>query len=525
MTVDESVDTSIINESLQKVAKGAGIVFIGNIAGVFFLFVTRVLIARTYTQEEYGIFSLGFTILNIFVILGTFGLQDGTARQIAYYWGKKKNDKAGSVISYSILFSILVGIILFLLLFFSSDIIAIGIFNLSQLSPTLKILSIAIPFFVLIYVFIAIFRGFGSVKEKAIFQDFMRNLLFLSLLFLIIWTGFSFEWTIITYSISVTATSLSLIFYFMVKKRFFINYKLFRDIDISIGVELLLFSLPLLLVTILYQLMGWTDTLMIGYFKSAELVGLYNAASPLGRFISAALASMVFIYMPIASVLYVRNKIYEMKRSYAILTKWVCTATLPLVMIFVFFPNVVINFLFGRNYISAGTVLQILSIGFFINNLMGPNGATLTAIGKTKFLMYTTFAAACINVLLNILLIPRYGINGAAAATVIALVSVNIVRSIKLYSISKIHSLEKNILKPIILSIILIFIIYFIAKNLLKITLWVLPFLFILFIVLYVFSLLITKSFDKEDIDMVIIIEKKIGMKSRVLENILEKFC
>jgi O-antigen/teichoic acid export membrane protein len=375
-----------------------------------------------------------------------------------------------------------------------------------------------------IHILTAIFRGLNRVKEKVIFVDSTRNLLFLLFLSVIIWSGLSFEDATIAYSSSIIITAVFFVLYFVIQQRIS-HHKLNKNnIDISIGKELLLFSLPLLIVIILYQIMGWTDTLMLGYFKTADTVGVYNAAAPLGKFVSAALTSMIFVYMPVVSGLYAKNKIDKMKKSYAVLTKWLCAATLPLVMVFVFFPDVVLTFLFGPKYTSAGTALQILAFGFFINNLLGPNGATLTAMGKIRLLMYATFASACINVILNALLIPKYGVNGSALATITALVSINIIRSIKLYSLSKIHSLEKNILKPIILSGILVVTTYFIAKIFLTITFWILPLLFIIFIVLYGFSLLLTKSFDKEDIELLLLMEKKLGINLKILKRMLNRF-
>ena len=521
---EESPDATILNETLQKVAKGASIVFVGSVIGIIVAFVARVLIARNYTPEEYGIFSLGFVILSICTIIGTLGLQDGTARQIAYYTGKKDERKINGIISYSLLLGLVAGGILFLLLFFSSSLISEKFFHLPSLSYTLKIFSFAIPFFILLYIFTAIFRGFGSVKEKVIFMDFLRNLLFLLFLLCILWFTPSFKWVVLSFSASIILTLALLLIYIIIKNPPIFSKISIKKVNHSTGKELLLFSLPLLFVSILYLIMNWTDTIMLGYFKTADIVGLYNAALPLGQFISVALSSMLFVYMPIVSELHAKNQIYEMKRSYVVLTKWLSAVTFPLAMIFALFPYTVLNFLFGHKYILAGTALQILAFGFFINNLMGPNGATLTAMGKTKFLMKVTFAAACINVVLNALLIPKYGINGAAFATVTALILINIIRSIKLYSISKIHPLERNILKPLILCGLIFFTIYIVTKKFLIITFWMLPIIFIIFLVLYGISLLITKSFDKEDIEMLTAIENKTGINLSLIRRAIKRF-
>jgi O-antigen/teichoic acid export membrane protein len=138
--------------------------------------------------------------------------------------------------------------------------------------------------------------------------------------------------------------------------------------------------------------------------------------------------------------------------------------------------------------------------------------------------MWATLAAAVTNICLNVLLIPILGIIGAAIASMITMISINVITSAKLYLISGIHSISKNLLKPILLSIILIFAIYLAAESFLTVTFWMLPLLFILFAILYCLSLLFTKSFDQEDINMLLTIEKKMGINFNRIKNLLKRF-
>ena len=89
----EPIDTALVAQSLQKIAKGAGIVFIGNAAGMLLAFIGRLLVARYCTPMEYGLFSLGYTIVLVCLTIGTLGLEDGVARQIAYYKEKRNNNE------------------------------------------------------------------------------------------------------------------------------------------------------------------------------------------------------------------------------------------------------------------------------------------------------------------------------------------------------------------------------------------------------------------------------------------------
>ncbi|MGB2842989.1 MAG: oligosaccharide flippase family protein [Halobacteriota archaeon] len=94
--------SEIVNQSLQKIAKGTGIVFTGTIIGLLLAFIGRVIIVRYTTQTEYGIFSLALVLLNIFAMISTLGLQSGVTRQIAYFRGKKNSEKVSGIVKSSI---------------------------------------------------------------------------------------------------------------------------------------------------------------------------------------------------------------------------------------------------------------------------------------------------------------------------------------------------------------------------------------------------------------------------------------
>jgi O-antigen/teichoic acid export membrane protein len=274
----------------------------------------------------------------------------------------------------------------------------------------------------------------------------------------------------------------------------------------------------------LNMIISWTDTLMLGYFKTAEVVGLYNAANPLAQLISVPLAALALIYIPIATGLYSKNLMAELRRNYTILTKWIVFLTLPIFLVLCLFPEAVLNLLFGSTYIAAAPALRILSFGFIISTLLGPNGNTLMALGESRFLMWSALAAAIVNVLLNIVLIPPMGIVGAAVASLVSLGVANIIYSVKLYSLCRAQPLSKNLLKPVIASIALVALFHFIAGSFLTVTWWVLALLFILYYAIYGIATLLTRSFDREDAALLLEIGKGSGINTAPLKKVLKRF-
>ena len=519
--------SEIVNQSLQKIAKGTSIVFIGTIIGMLLGFVSRIIIVRYITQSEYGIYSLALVLVSIFVTISTLGLQEGSTRYIAYFRGKSEEGKIKGVISSSIKIALIASIIFSLILFLSSDIISTNIFHSSELSTPLKIFSVAIPFTVLITIFTSLFRGFDRVEPNVYFQNILRSVIFILFLVTVAFLGLSFLGVLYAYLASIAITCIAFALY-AIKKLPLSTFPVKKEADAAtsmnpIGKELLLFSFPLLAVAILGMVMNWTDTLMLGYFKTPDVVGLYNGALPLAHLIPIALTSAGFIYVPIVSGLYSKKLMGEMGRTYQVLTKWIFSVTIPLFFILFLFPETVLNLLFGINYIQAAAALRILALGFMFHAFLGLNGLSLLVMGETRFLMLVSSSGAISNVVLNAALIPIFGIVGAAFASLLSYCVVNIFKSIKLYQLSKVHPFTRNYLKPVGISIVLLVLIYAFTTHL-KIDFWMLPFLLFIFLFGYGLLLLLTRSFDREDIEMILAIEKKTGIDAEPIKRLLRRF-
>lgn len=505
------------DNSLQQVAKGTGIIFAGTLIGMVFGFLGRVIVARYWTQSEYGIFSLAFVILNLLVLISTLGLREGTSRNIAYLRGRSKHEKIGDLLSSSLWLSLTTSLVFSFLLFLASDYIAVNVFHEPSLATALRIISWGIPFFTLIQILASVFLGFGFSRPKAYFQDILRNLSFPVLLapVVILWPSFINVFYAFLLSLAIPCT---LFFVYAMKSDVI---KAIKPPQLPVTRELLAFSLPLLGVIVLNFLIRWTDTLMLGGFKTSIEVGLYNAAYPLANFISVPLSALILIYMPIVSGLYARNELKNIRRDFSILTKWLNAATLPLFLFLFLFPQEVLNLLFGVEYHLAANVLRILSLGFIINNFMGPNSAALVAFGETRFIMWATSATTILNIGLNLALIPLYSITGAALASLVSITSINTMRCIKLYKISMAQPVSKKLLKPAAATIILSI---GLKQLIIDINYLYLPLILILIYFIYGFSFLFTKSLESEDLDMLLAVERRTGIDLKLIKSILKKF-
>lgn len=521
---NSNYDDILVIKSLSILGKGSTILFFGTIIGLILNFLARIVITRFYTPEDYGLYNLFYTVLSIFLTFGLLGLRTGISRFIGYYTGSGEKEKIKGVETWGLIIGFVNGIFFGIILFLMAPQIAILFTSSPEYVHYLRIAAFTLPFYALLSSVISIFRGHQRAQEKIIFYDLGRNGIFLLLILTLGFFAIPFVGVIYSMFFATVITSISIFIYYIQKQKGLIKTIESFSFSPSIAKEVLLFSTPLMFVGIMYNLMAWTDTMLIGFFLPDSMVGYYNVAKPLSIFITNALIIVTFIYSPVVAALYAQKKFKENDVIFTTLTKWICLISLPLAMTFFFFSESVILFLFDSEYSPAAIPLKILCIGYFFEALNGPNGPTLTAYNRTKFLMFATGLAAGMNILFNVLLIPIYGIIGAAYATSFTLVFVNIIRTYKLYSISGVHSFKPDVLKPVILTISTGI---FIAIGLTKLPIpgvsqAIIAFIFLS--IIFLIMMLLTKSVSSQDIKLLNMIENKFNLNLSYIRRLLKRF-
>ena len=409
------------------------------------------------------------------------------------------------------------GVVCGIVMYAAAGILA-DVFGMPQLGGVVRIFAIGVPFFAATRVLMAVYRGFDSVKERIYFNTLTQFSVRLVLLAPVVYLGLSFRWVIFAYLAPIMLTGIIFAGYavcrFPVKKASFMPVRW----------ELLVLSVPLLITGILNQFMIWTDTLMLGYYKAAEIVGLYNGAVPVAQMIPIILMSTTFMYMPIMSQLYSKGKMMEMRRSYAVLTKWMFSATLPGFFLVFLFPSVVLTVLFGAEYVASTIALQILALGFFVHTFLGPNSMTMIVLGKTRFLMWFSGISVGVNVVLNVLLIPRYGMEGAAVASAVSLTTINILTMYKVHQYSGIHPFTWNYIKPVMAATMLCAGFYYATGGIVQASVLMLFVLFVLFVIMYTIALILTRSIDHEDAQMFALILNRCGAGDSIAGRFIRRY-
>lgn len=163
------------------------------------------------------------------------------------------------------------------------------------------------------------------------------------------------------------------------------------------------------------------DTVMLGFMKGDVDVGYYSASIKIKSVLVSLITSLGAVLLPRASYYVEQNMMDEFKRVTQKALSFVIAISVPMMVYFILFAKEGIHFLSGDAYNASILPMQILMpvlLFIGISNIMGIQ--ILVPLGKEKVVLYSVIVGACVNILINTILIPRLASVGAAIGTVIA---------------------------------------------------------------------------------------------------------
>ena len=491
--------------SLKLIAGSSLIVLIAIISSKLISYVYKILVARVFGPEAYGLFSLGLIILGVFMALATLGLADGLLRYVSFYRGKEEFGKIKFLINKSFKIMFIGSIISVIILMLLADIIAVYIFHNPELAYYLRILAISLPFGVFSGALLAIIRAFENIKAYAFLMNFLQNFLKVAFLAILIFAGWKGDAILFSYVLAYIALAISA--YLIYKKQVSAVYsKADRDLTRSerknVTKDLFVYSWPLTFSGMVLALFFWTDSLLLGFFTNANDVGIYSAAITIVGLFSISQDIFMQIFVPIVSKNLSMGKKELIRDITKQISKWILLLNIPLFIALFFFPETIINILFGEQYLGATSALRILAVGGIFIGFTNLFVSLINIKGGTKRVLVIFLLFSILNAILDIILIPIYGIVGAAIATTITWFLFAIVLVINIKKSYGFYPLNKTFIKIIGVSFIPS-VLFYILSGMFKHSLTNLIALGVSFVLVYLLLILLTKCLDRNDLDII----------------------
>lgn len=418
----------------NEYAKKSIYVLLLRFIGVLFLFGVTLIITNNFTDTTVGEYDLSRSVL--FLVGGLCVL--GFNQSIIYYSGQlKSRDGLNQLkfIYYKMLKAIiLVSMSLVLIFLLMPEQIVDGFFE----KPVYSFISktvFTLLFFALTMINIEVYRALDKIIISEIFRNFYRHIFFLVFLFGILFyekLDLLVDVFLISYIILGAVSTLVLL----------LKFGRISGEGISEIIPLksiLSRSLPMSVSSISFLIMQSIDVIFIGKFLELRFAAYYAVAVKLTLMIALALSSVNAVYASKISELFARKDIITLKQHIKKASRLIFVITIPAILVLLLFSKTLLGF-FGAEYQQASTALTILLIGQVFNALCGSVGMYMDMTGKQQIFQKIIVSALVVNIVLNWILIPKYGMIGAAFATALSTILWNVFGAAYLLKVNKVKT-------------------------------------------------------------------------------------
>ena len=408
--------------SSSEILKKISISFILKVFGTISAFIMYIVISRLYGAEGMGLFSLFIAIIGLAGILSTAGMTSSMMRFVPEFIANEKLNELYKLRFIHFIISGTLSVSLMIALLLLTDEIAINIFHNSNNTWMIKIVSITLPFYSLYLIGNEFIRAIGHIA----LYEYLRSL-HIQFVGLIILVTLSFFYETIYLPVIITAFlyMLACFIVWTVVRHFLKSHKANLSSAKITFRKTIKVSFPMLLTSFSALIMERIDTLMIGFFYGNEEIGIYNIALKLSVLILFLIIPVNAVLIPKISQAFWQQETDQLKILIHKTSKYMFYSSTMVFVCLIVFSEYFLG-LFGKEFITGKYAIIFLSVGYLINAIHGLAEHLLNISGNEKKLTVIFTIGLIVNIILNYILIPIYGINGAAFATMTSMIFWNI---------------------------------------------------------------------------------------------------
>lgn len=405
-------------ENRRELARGGSLSFIGSACSALLGFLLTIVITQLMGAEGAGVIFQATGVFAVVLAFAKVGL-DSTA---IYLLPRVRLDEVGRIRSTIMAFLLIAGVMsvtLAVALQLVAPVLWPGPDN--PVSASVRALAVFIPFGAVVIIAAAILRALGSVKEYVLVSNIAIPALRPPLVAVA---------AVATGSVVVVSVAWALPLALMVLVvAVMIAGHVRREEKGSRGAvlptrgqlrQIIGFAAPRTASAGLEQAIIWVDVLIIGWLLSDEAAGIYGGAA---RFIQAGLivdAALRVVVSPRFSSLLHQGKKDAVRDLYVTATIWLVLIASPIYVLLAVFSPVFLGLL-GPDFPQGATALTILAIGIMVTFLAGNIHSLLIMSGRSGWAAINKVIVLSINVVGNLLVVPEWGIEGAAAVWAVSM--------------------------------------------------------------------------------------------------------
>ncbi|MBA7507591.1 hypothetical protein ES706_06311 [subsurface metagenome] len=457
------------------------------------------ILTKVLGAGDYGVWSLILVTISLLLPFVMLGLPYGMGRFLPAERDRRKASKGIFTTLFTILFT---SIIFASCLFFLADTVATVLLKDASFAPIIRIASLLVILQALSQLSVESFMPFRQVKTYSILT-IIQTLMEIALVYFLVLFGFGLYGAII--ALLVTRGIVLLISLPLIISRFGFSLPSF-----SVFRSYLTFGLPIVPSVIFEWVITSSDRYMIGFFLGAASVGIYSASYNMGAMAAVALYIITFATAPTVVKSYDEGKIEDTKNYLSYSLKYFLLFAIPSVFGLSILARPLLNSLTTPEFVSPGIfIVPLVASSMIFEGVRAIYGRVVQLSKHTGIFTIASVAAGLTNIGLNIIFIPRFGVIGAAIATLISYIMVGF---IMYYNSRKYIRFEVDkgfVVKSILASIVMTSAIWaFSPVGIVKILLAI-----VIGIIIYFAVLFLLRGFKREELR---VISKALGLRRQV---------
>ncbi|HWR36975.1 MAG TPA: flippase [Clostridia bacterium] len=417
------------HDAVRKQIRGSGLLLAGRILSTGIVFLAQVLIVRQLSTADYGAFAYALAIVNACQAFSTLGLHKSISRFVPIYQEQRDKDRIAGTIALSIgvigVTLLLIGVLLLAL----PDRVLHSLDHGQQAVTIISILIFLVPIEAFNEVLISLFASFGRPREIFFRSHVVGPVLRLTAVLALMVLHAGAVFLAIGY---LVASLLGVLLYTVVLARYIAERGLFEGVRLSTikvpAREMFSFAVPILTSEFVTgSMMSAVAVLLLGHYHGLTQVAIYRVAVPAARVNLTVMASFSLLYTPLAARLFAKADYEGLNQLYWRTTAWITVLTFPIFVVTFSLSKPLTDLLYGSRYDASANILALLSLGSYFNVALGFNTLTLRVFGKLRSIIVVNITGAIANLVLSFALIPRYGAMGAAVATTLSMILLNVI--------------------------------------------------------------------------------------------------
>lgn len=411
-----------------EIFKKSFLSLIVKVSGMVFSLFTSIMLGRILGPSGVGIIGLSNRILTILFTISIFGMGGVVLKNVAIGFHNNLKQHISNSIKSAFIINGFISLITCIVFLYLTPFLVENLFKDSDLQVPLTLFILILIPQTFSSIFSNVINGYGKVWQSNLFNESLSVILIALAVFMAYFSN-----------ISIT---VNLIAYFYLGSKIIvlvISFFYWRELDVLpkfnqfLGKPMFSMALPLLLVAGTSMISNSADVIMLGWLNSSTEVGLYTIAVSLAFLISFFLQVTNTALAPKLATMFANNKVSELEIMVQKVTGVLIIIALFSLVVFLMFGTQLLS-LWGNEFQQAYPVLILLAIGQFFNISTGCSGIILIMCNEERLHGLISLFFVTTNLILNYLLISRFGAIGAAATTAFTIAGESLV---KMYFVKK----------------------------------------------------------------------------------------